>query len=199
MSFFPKIKSHNLKSMLEKSVNLYSIYSYYRRNMCTKNEQSRWKIVEVRNFTHCPPLRTLKSFKRLGRKVNVENASRKGRDCVWNVATLHGKGRCEGVTRPSPIGGQGLTMIDHAERLPFTWVTACTTQLGCRETCNCWRPPFFPHILHAEMIALLFPSKWNIQHTVSTQSVIPVHNGVVVKIKCQGASFVRWYTKIRCC
>ena len=59
-SLFQKIKSHDLESMLEKSMKLCSMYSYYRRNVCAQNEQSRWKIVEVRNFTHCPPLMLLK-------------------------------------------------------------------------------------------------------------------------------------------
>ena len=54
-SLFPKIKNHNLESMLETSTKLCSMYSYYRRNVCAKNEHSMWKIVEVRNFTHCPP------------------------------------------------------------------------------------------------------------------------------------------------
>ena len=37
---FPKIKSHNLKSMLETSMKLCSMYSYYMRNMCAK----KWTI-----------------------------------------------------------------------------------------------------------------------------------------------------------
>ena len=41
--------------MLEKAMKLCSLYSYYRRNMCAKNEQCMLKIVEVGNFTHCPP------------------------------------------------------------------------------------------------------------------------------------------------
>ena len=43
----------NSKSMIEASMKLCSVYSYYRRNMGAKNEQSRRKMVQVRNLTHC--------------------------------------------------------------------------------------------------------------------------------------------------
>ena len=47
-SLFPKIKSRNLKSVLEKSMTLCSIYSYYRRNVCVQKmnnlSDKLWKL-----------------------------------------------------------------------------------------------------------------------------------------------------------
>ena len=51
-------------------MKLCSMYSYYRGNVCAKNEQSRWKIVLVRNFTHCPPLsQLLQRFSNYGQRT----------------------------------------------------------------------------------------------------------------------------------
>ena len=51
----PHYKNHNSKSKRDASMKLCSMYSYYRRNACAENEQSKWKILKVRNFNLRPP------------------------------------------------------------------------------------------------------------------------------------------------
>ena len=67
--------------MLEKSMKLCSMYSYYRRNVCDKIERSKWKIVEVRNFTYCP-LNDIEIYNIKAGKINCKRIEK----LVWFVA-----------------------------------------------------------------------------------------------------------------